>query len=63
MDLQLLYEKRIAICNVCPMRYNNFCNPGKKIKHVVTGKLVRGCGCNLSAKVLSKNSKCPAGKW
>lgn len=45
-------EKRSAICASCPINVNNFCNTE-----------LGGCGCYLSAKVASPNSKCPKGKW
>ena len=55
-------EKRLLICNVCIMRTGNTCDPKKEIKHKTKDKMVKGCGCNLSAKALS-DSDCPAGKW
>lgn len=55
-------EKKLLICNECPMRTGNSCDPNKQIMHETKGVLVKGCGCNLTAKILS-NSACPAGKW
>jgi hypothetical protein len=58
-------EKRIIICNVCPVRFHLICNPMASGRNVKTGEIVRGCGCVLSAKILStdENTKCPLGKW
>lgn len=46
-----LMEKRIKICNECPIRTNDTCDKKKG-----------GCGCYIPAKNRS-NSKCPKGKW
>lgn len=56
-------EQRLLHCDVCHIRTVNTCDPNKAIEHVQTKEWVRGCGCNISAKTLSRKSKCPAGKW
>lgn len=56
-------EDRLMLCNICDIRTGNTCDPRKLGEHVDNGRLVRGCGCNISAKTLSTNSKCPLGKW
>lgn len=56
-------ENRLQYCDNCTIRSFNTCDPNKAIVHVTTGEWVRGCGCNISAKTLSRKSKCPAGKW
>lgn len=43
-----LAEHRLVICDDCPNRTFNKC------------KL---CGCNLAAKTLVKEEKCPDNKW
>lgn len=61
--VKALSEKRLQICNVCPIRLGNKCDPRQEIQHLVTGNTVRGCGCNIAAKTMSPSSHCPAGKW
>lgn len=56
-------EYRLNICNECDIRTGNICNPSKIGKHIKSGVLMRGCGCNIAAKSMSKRSKCPLGKW
>tara|TARA_R110000868_G_C10395069_1_gene720742 strand:+ start:222 stop:482 length:261 start_codon:yes stop_codon:yes gene_type:complete len=58
-----LAEKRLLHCNVCSTRTGNTCDPSKKILNENTNQYVYGCGCNISAKTLSSETKCPAGKW
>lgn len=62
-DIKIMSQIRLEQCNSCSMRTFNTCDPTKQIKHIVTEQLVRGCGCNISAKTLSPDSECPAGKW
>lgn len=62
-ETKALGESRLAICAKCPLRNNAICDPTRKGKHVKTGETKRGCGCILTAKVKSKSSKCPLGKW
>jgi len=54
---------RIRHCETCTMRVNNSCSRSKEGVNIQTGEIIKGCGCNLKAKVLSDNSKCPLGKW
>lgn len=61
-QIRELGEKRLKICDSCPVRTGNICDPKKTILNK-NGDRVRGCGCQLSAKALSPGSKCPAGKW
>lgn len=58
-----LAEQRLMFCDSCTIRTSNTCDPNKSIVHVKTGNWVKGCGCNISAKTLSRKSQCPAGKW
>jgi hypothetical protein len=44
-----LYEKRIAICSLCP-------------KKMVTGNC-SVCGCFVKDKAKYKGESCPLGKW
>ena len=62
-ELKQQSEHRLLICNGCSMRSGGTCNPSQTGKHVVTGEMVRGCGCRLAAKALSPGSVCPLGKW
>ena len=54
---------RLEICDGCDMRNGGTCSTQKEGRHVVTGEMVRGCGCRLAAKALSPSSRCPLGKW
>lgn len=56
-------EARLKICDVCPIRKNNVCDPNQIITNVRTKKPVKGCGCNIAAKTLAITAKCPADKW
>jgi hypothetical protein len=66
-------EKRLLICNTCPLRSKNSCSgslKGKAVKNFVYQTQIRekgveyyGCGCNLAAKTKSPLSDCPLGKW
>ena len=56
-------KKRLLHCNPCPLRQGNTCSPSIYGYHVVTGDRKNGCGCNISAKTLSRSSQCPLGKW
>lgn len=62
-ETKIMAEIRLEQCHSCSNRSGNICNPTRKIKHIVTGEMVWGCGCNLTAKTLSPDSECPAGKW
>jgi len=54
---------RMLECNSCYMRTGNTCDPRKAMKNNDTGEIVRGCGCNISAKSMSPASQCPLNKW
>ena len=62
-ELQMQGEWRLSICHKCDMRNGGTCSTQKEGQHVVTGEMVRGCGCRLAAKALSPSSRCPLGKW
>lgn len=62
-ETKIMAQIRLEQCHSCHMRSGNVCDPLKQTKHIVTEQLVRGCGCNLTAKTLSPDSECPAGKW
>tara|TARA_R110000772_G_scaffold261370_1_gene379817 strand:+ start:376 stop:627 length:252 start_codon:yes stop_codon:yes gene_type:complete len=62
-DNKLMAEGRLTICHDCELRNGTMCDPRRISKNINTGHLVRGCGCNLPAKTLAHNSKCPLGKW
>lgn len=62
-EIKEISEKRLNICNECPMRNGSICDPRRMSLNESTGKLTRGCGCNLLAKTMSPNSKCPLSKW
>ena len=62
-EVQERAKTRMQICDQCPIRQGSTCDSNTIGKHVVTGQLVKGCGCQLRAKVLASNSKCPFGKW
>lgn len=61
-ETQELAAERLAICNACPVRTGNRCDPKKAGNHVETHEQKSGCGCIISAKVVS-GSPCPLGKW
>lgn len=68
-------EKILLICDSCDLRVGNKCSTLKKGKAVQDffykvenqqrkkEELYKGCGCNLSAKVLCDECQCPLGKW
>ena len=60
---RIISIQRMQICDECPMRDGNRCDPNRWGTHVKTGIKTRGCGCSLSAKTLSPESECPLGKW
>ncbi len=66
----LIFTMREQICNVCPLKNGNNCDTQKWINpdtmEVSTSAkdgFTRGCGCRLSAKQKSKQSRCPANFW
>ena len=69
-DSQKVFRSREKVCNHCPLKSGNTCNPGlyinpKTLETSSTAKagFHKGCGCRLSAKQKSPNSVCPAGFW
>ena len=54
---------RLKICAGCPIYNDGSCDPNQTLRHVSTGLLVPGCGCNIRCKTALKSSSCPAGKW
>lgn len=62
-SIKYMASVRMIYCNGCPIRKNNRCDPQSQIKNLVTGEIVNGCGCNIAAKTLDPESRCPAGKW
>lgn len=62
-DLKEVSEYRLAHCHTCSMRIGNTCSRDKEGIDVKTLETKKGCGCNLSAKTLVLESKCPLSKW
>jgi len=62
-DLKKISQERLNICDSCDIRLGSICNPSMTGVNIQTGKLQRGCGCNIAAKTMSTNAKCPLGKW
>lgn len=72
-DVKELAESRAAICAACPLNVNNVCSKSKSgvVKETfvyneelrVKGSVQAGCGCPLSAKTRSPESKCPLNNW
>jgi len=58
-----LSKKRLIHCDSCSLRQGNICSPHIFGYHIETDERYSGCGCNISAKTLSRSSKCPLGKW
>lgn len=69
-DKKIIFFFRENICNLCPVKSNNFCDKDKwihpesrKIRYSFKKNYIRGCGCRLTAKQKANNAKCPAGFW
>ena len=62
-SIKLQAEERFVLCNACHMREGNVCSTNKIGMHIETLEEKSGCGCFLSAKVLSPESECPLGLW
>lgn len=72
-ELKNISEKRLLICDKCPLRNDNTCSrniTGSVVKtfrymdeNRLKGQLVKGCGCSLSAKSMCENCQCPRGLW
>ena len=66
----LIFSMREKICNACPLKNGNNCDTQKwinphtmEVSNTPIGGFIRGCGCRLSAKQKSKQSRCPADFW
>lgn len=72
-ELRSMAEKRANICASCPLNKGNVCsklfsapavdNFVYKEEFRIKGRVYPGCGCPLSKKTISPDSKCPIGKW
>jgi hypothetical protein len=62
-NIKQMAENRLILCNVCHMRQGNSCSRENVGINEITKKETNGCGCNISAKALSPESKCPLSKW
>lgn len=62
-NIKRMAENRLLICNMCHMRVGNACSTKKIGINEITKLETKGCGCNISAKTLSPESKCPLSKW
>ena len=72
-ELKQVAERRLMVCNTCPMRSGNTCSKKTSMAAVKTfiykgeerikGQSYSGCGCNLSAKTIDPEQICPIGKW
>ena len=67
---ELIFSIRKKICEKCPLKVNNTCNPKMwinpetlEVSNTSKENYVKGCGCRLNAKQKSKTSKCPANFW
>ena len=61
--IRIMAERRLQICNNCPVRDAGTCSEKRIGTHVRTGISRSGCGCPLIAKSKSPTSFCPLGKW
>jgi hypothetical protein len=61
--IRKMANERLQICEACPLRTGNRCDPNKSGNHVETHASTPGCGCILSAKALAPTAECPLGKW
>ena len=51
-EIKALAKQRRFICKTCPVKVGRMCSKAKG-----------GCGCLISVKTLSPESKCPKEKW
>jgi len=61
--IERLAKARLSICESCPIYINGRCDRDSTIEHMVTGEIVKGCGCNMKTKVYCEECSCPAEKW
>lgn len=62
-EMDEVIKYRLKQCADCPVYNNGGCDPNRQRKHVSTGKIVYGCGCNIRCKSALKSQECPAGLW
>ena len=62
---EVLATKRAEICSTCPSAKESGLYSAIVDRRTtkIQGMKCDECGCNLSAKVRSKNDYCPLGKW
>lgn len=70
---KLLSEKRLLICDNCPMRKGDRCSGDNSDFAIIDfvyrgvqrykGMVYNGCGCNVIKKSMSRKSQCPLGKF
>ena len=74
-EIKLEAERRLLICDTCPLKTNNWCDANKCVnvkKAYKTNKglidyifnKVCGCGCYILAKIFVEDKNlCPLKKW
>jgi hypothetical protein len=62
-EIENMAAERLEKCEDCPARRLFFCSILVRVPHAEDERLVRGCGCMITPKVLSPDSSCPAGHW
>lgn len=74
-EIKLEAERRLLICDTCPLKTNNWCDANKCVnvkKSYKTDKglidyifnKVCGCGCYILAKIFVEDKNlCPLKKW
>ena len=74
-EIKLEAERRLLICDTCPLKTNNWCDSNKCVnvkKAYKTDKglidyifnKVCGCGCYILAKIFVEDKNlCPLKKW
>lgn len=74
-EIKLEAERRLLICDTCPLKTNNWCDANKCVnvkKAYKTDKglidyifnKVCGCGCYILAKIFVEDKNlCPLKKW
>lgn len=74
MSINELYNKRMAICQECPLylektKGNPICNPKLwidsegNVSKLPKAGFVRGCSCKISMKIKNPSAHCVANKW
>lgn len=72
-NIKELSEKRLTICNSCPLRTDYKCDKYKSgpVKETFIynnvkrekGEIHNGCNCPIDVKSKSPNSQCPLNNW